>query len=86
MSCKALTRLQLNFYSNSEDQFVIFTDCYCWRWRGGQVQSHPEVLSGHLHLQLQEDHRGGLPGEGLDGGQRPAGETDAVGHCGPGGV
>ena len=38
-----------------------------------------------LSSELQEDHRGGLPGEAAEGARRGR-EADAVGHRGPGGV
>ena len=55
------------------------------QWSGGEVEHDPKVLQGHLHQELQEDHRGGLPGEAAED-PRGGREADAVGHRRPGGV
>ena len=44
----------------------LLLDRHCRRRRSREVQLDQEILSGHLHLHLQEDYWGGLPGKGGD--------------------
>ena len=64
----------------------LWWGCDCWRRRCWQVEPDPAILPGSVHIILQENHRGRLPGEGGHCRQRRPGAADALGHGGPGGV
>ena len=54
-------------------------------WSRWEVEHDPEVLQGHLHQELQEDHWSGLPGEAAED-PRGGREIDGLGHRRAGGV
>ena len=66
--------------------WIFVKGCDCWWRRCWEVESDPALLPGSVHLVLQENHRGGFPGEGGHSRHRRPGEAHAVGHGGPGGV